>query len=53
MTQQEYETKIIALKEANAILGNAIKKRDEEIEELKDKLERRKSNGAEQENAEN
>ena len=53
MTAQEYEAKIIALKEANEILGNALKSRDKEIEELKEKLERRHRNGAEQKNAEN
>ena len=53
MTQQEYEKKLFAMQGANAIMGDTIKSQEEEIEKLKDELERRKSNGAEQKNAEN
>ena len=74
MTQQEYENKLFAIWEANAIMGETIKSQDktisslrgelaimqsiiakqkQEIEELKEELERRHSNGAEQKNAKN
>ena len=74
MTQQDYEKKLFAMREANAIMGETIKSQDktisslrgelaimqaiivkqkQEIEELKEELERRNSNGSEQKNAEN
>lgn len=74
MTQQDYEKKLFAMREANAIMGETIKSQDkticsmrgelaimqsiiekkkQEIAKLKEELERRNSDGAEQKNAEN
>ena len=74
MTAPDYEKKLFAMREANAIMGETIKSQDkiisflrrelaimqaifvtlkQEVEELKEELERRNSDGAEQENAEN
>lgn len=74
MTQHDYENKLFAMREANAIMGETIKsqdkiisslrgeldimksiieKQEQEIAKLKEELERRNSNGAEQKNAEN
>ena len=74
MTQHDYEKKLFAMREANAIMGETIKSQDkiisslrgelaimqaifvtlkQQVEELKEKFERRNSNGAEQKNAEN
>ena len=74
MEQHDYEKKLFAMREANAIMGETIKSQDkiissmrgelaimqaisakqkQEIEELKEELERRNRNGAEQKNAEN
>lgn len=70
----DYEKKLFAMREANAIMGETIKSQDkiisslrgelaimqaifvtlkQQVEELKEKFERRNSNGAEQKNAEN
>lgn len=74
MATPDYEKKLFAMREANAIMGETIKSQDkiisflrrelaimqaifvtlkQEVEELKEKLERRNSDGAEQKNAEN
>ena len=74
MATSDYEKKLFAMREANAIMGETIKSQDktisflrrelaimqaifvtlkQEVEELKEELERRNSDGAEQENAEN